>query len=227
MPQLFHCIDARSFRALWAMEEMGIAYELRMLPFPPRFLAPEFLAENSLGTVPLFVDGLVRMTESVAVCQYLVERHGPTPLRVDAHEDDFGAYLNWLHQGESTLTFPQTIYLRYARLESAERRNPRVAEDYARWFLARLRGAEEALRGRRYLCADRLTLADISVGFALLLADVIGLAERLPPEVARYWKFLQTIDSFKRARAAEESARLAQGIAATVLPPAGEPARAA
>ena len=34
MLQLWHCHDARSFRALWALEELGLAYDLRMLPFP-------------------------------------------------------------------------------------------------------------------------------------------------------------------------------------------------
>ena len=37
---LHHCSDARSFRPLWMLEEMGLPYELRMLPFslpaPPR-----------------------------------------------------------------------------------------------------------------------------------------------------------------------------------------------
>ena len=45
----------------------------------------------------------------------------------------------WLHRGEATLTFPQTLVLRYTRLEPKERRNPQVAEDYAKWFAARLR----------------------------------------------------------------------------------------
>ena len=35
---LYHCVSARSFRALWMLEEIGLPYELRMLPFPPRAL---------------------------------------------------------------------------------------------------------------------------------------------------------------------------------------------
>ena len=33
---LYHCISARSLRPLWALEEMGVSYTLKMLPFPPR-----------------------------------------------------------------------------------------------------------------------------------------------------------------------------------------------
>lgn len=34
MIELWHCPDARSFRPLWALEELGLAYELHLLPFP-------------------------------------------------------------------------------------------------------------------------------------------------------------------------------------------------
>jgi glutathione S-transferase len=66
MITLYHCVSARSFRPLWMLEELGLPYDLRMLPFPPRALARPFLQENSLGTVPLLVEGDTRMTESAA-----------------------------------------------------------------------------------------------------------------------------------------------------------------
>ena len=130
MITLYHCTAARSFRPLWALEELKLPYELKMLPFPPRVFAKEYLALNPLGTIPLMMDGDVRMTELAAIVQYLATRYGPTPLAVGLDEADFGAYLNWLHFGEATLTFPQTLVLRYSRLEPEGRRNPQVAADY-------------------------------------------------------------------------------------------------
>ena len=82
------------------------------------------------------------MTESAAICEYLVSRYGPSPLAVTVNEPAYGAYLNWLHFGEATLTFPQTIYFRYSILEPDEKKNPQAAADYARWFLARLLGRD-------------------------------------------------------------------------------------
>jgi glutathione S-transferase len=41
-----------AFRAFWMMEELGRAYELRLLLFPPLALAPRFLEVNPLGIVP-------------------------------------------------------------------------------------------------------------------------------------------------------------------------------
>lgn len=198
------------------MEEMKLAYELKMLPFPPRFLKREYLELNPLGTIPLLLDGETRMTESAAICEYLVTCHGPSTLAVGVDEPSYGAYLNWLHFGEATLTFPQTIYFRYAQLEPDERKNPQAAADYARWFFARLRAVETTAANNEWLCAGRFTIADISVGYSLMFAQSTGLSEQFTPAVADYWKRLQNRDGFKRAIAAQDRAGEEQGVAPRV-----------
>ena len=213
MITLDHCAAARSFRPLWTLEELGLPYELKMLPFPPRVFAKEYLGINPLGTIPLLLDGETRMTESAGIAQYLVSRYGPTPLAVDVDEPDYGAFINWLHFGEATLTFPQTLVLRYTQLEPEERRSPQVATDYAKWFFGRLRAVEAATAKSETLCAGRFTAADISVGYALLLAQRIGLAKDFGPAVAAYWQRLQARDGFRRAVEAENLASDQQNVA--------------
>ncbi|MDM0012801.1 glutathione S-transferase family protein [Variovorax sp. J22P168] len=231
MIELHHCISARSFRALWALEELNAPYLLHMLPFPPRVLQRSYLALNPLGTVPLMVDGDTRMTESSAICQYLAERCDPDNrhgLAVRPGEPGYGAWLNWLHHGEATLTFPQTIVLRYGHFESPERKLPQAADDYAKWFISRLRGIEAVLARHEFLVADRFTAADISVGYALMLANEIDLVPRFPPAVAGYWERLQQRPGFHRALAAQQEAAVAQGVPAspsTRTPPSTEAAR--
>jgi glutathione S-transferase len=217
MITLYHCMSARSFRPLWMLEELGLPYELKMLPFPPRAFDRAYLAVNPLGTVPALVDGEVRMTESAAICQYLAARAGSS-MNVEVHEADYPAYLNFLHFGEATLTFPQTLILRYAHFESAERRSPQVAEDYAKWFLARLRTLEPRLAEHDFLAAGRFTAADVSAGYALLLAQHLGLSSGFTPQVARYWERLQLREGFQRALAAQERAALAQGVSTLPAP---------
>jgi glutathione S-transferase len=212
MLTLYHCSSARSFRPLWALEELGLPYELKMLPFPPRVLAPDYLAVNPLGTIPTLFDGGMRMTESAAICQYLVTRYGPTQLAIDPQEEDYGPYLNWLHFGEATLTFPQTIVLRYSQLEPESRRLPQAVEDYTRWFYGRLRGVDAALAQSDMLCGGRFTVADISVGYALMLADHIGLGQKFSGKVATYWQKLRERQGFRRALAAQDLAAKQQGV---------------
>ena len=212
MMTLHHCFNARSFRPLWALEELGLDYELKMLPFPPRALARDYLQINPLGTIPAFFDDGARMTESAAICQYLADRHGLGTLGVAPEEPAYGAYLNWLHFGEATLTFPQTLVLRYRRLEPAERRLPQAADDYARWFLARSRAVEPALK-RDFICADRFTAADISMAYAFMLAGRIGLGDDLPETAKAYWGRMQEQPSYAKALAAQDAAAKAQGVA--------------
>ena len=218
MLTLYHCHDARSFRPLWTLEEMGLQYELKVLPFPPRALAPDYLSVNPLGTVPTFFDGSMRMTESAAICQYLVTRYGPTPLAVDSSEPDFGPYLNWLYFGEATLTFPQTIVLRYSILEPEPRRSQQVAGDYTQWFLSRLRAVDAVVAKQPTLCAGRFTVADISVGFALMLAEFLGLNAKFSPAVAAYWQSLRERKGFRRAIARQESDANVQSVRQSLKP---------
>jgi glutathione S-transferase len=215
---LYHCVAARSFRPLWALEELRVDYQLKMLAFPPRVTDREFLKINPLGTVPAFIDGAVRMTESSAICHYLGATCGPSALVVDPGEPDFGAFLNWLHFGEATLTFPQTIVLRYERFETAERRLPQAAADYRRWFLGRLKTLGPVLQDQSAICAGRFTMADISIGYALLLADHLGLEPEFPEPVRQYWARLKERDGFQRACAAELAAAREQGVSTVPSP---------
>lgn len=218
MITLHHCVSARSFRPLWMLEELGLPYTLRMLPFPPRALARHFLADNPLGTVPLLVDGDTRMTESAAMCQYLAARHSPTQLDVPVTDPAHGAYLNWLHMGEATLTFPQTLVLRYTHFEPEERKQPQVADDYSRWFLARLKAIDATLQQQDFLCAGRFTAADVSVHYALMLASHLGLALQFPDAVRRYHQRLEQRPAYQRALQVQHQAALNQGVSTTPAP---------
>jgi glutathione S-transferase len=55
------------------------------------------------------------------------------------------------------------------------------------------------------MCAGRFTVADISVGFALMLAEFIGLDAKFSPAVAAYWQRLRERDGFRRAIAKQDT----------------------
>ena len=162
-PTLWHCYGSRSLRALWALEEMGIDHELIELPFPPRIFDRDYLKTNALGTVPFFRDGEQEMTESSGICLYLVEKYQRHDFGLKPDHAEYGDYLNWLFHSDATLTFPQTIVLRYSQLEPKAKRLSQAVEDYSKWFLARLKRLNAHLPGREYLVDDRFTIADIAV----------------------------------------------------------------
>lgn len=201
MIELWHCKDSRSLRALWTLEELTLPHELHLLQFPPRLSDPSFLEKNPLGTVPLLIDGGTRMTESSAICHYLGQRYGDGALMVAPDHPEYGSFLNWLYHSDATLTFPQTLVLRYGRFEPKERRQPQVVEDYSHWFLARLKLLNAHIEGREWLCDNRFTVADIAVGYALYLGEVIGLAQHYKPQTAAYLERLKARPAFQRANA--------------------------
>ena len=197
MLKIFGTENSRAVRPIWTAEEMGLDYELEMMGFPPRVFYKEYLETNMLGTVPYLVDGDIKMTESVAMCQYLVDKYGPTDLMINSSEPDYPNYLNWLHHADATLTFPQTVVLRYKIQE------PGVAdaaiEGYSRWFVSRLKLLETSLEGKDYLCADRFTIADICVSYAINLAKNLGIHQALKPNISRWASNLFERKCFKKA----------------------------
>jgi glutathione S-transferase len=186
-------------RVLWTIEELGLPVDLHTLKFPPRVFDRGYLDINPLGTVPLLLDGDVRMTESSAICHYLAARYGPE-LNVPADDPAFGDYLQWLSFSEATLTFPLAIMLRYTMVEPEERRLPQAVEDYRRFFLGRLGGIESRLAdGRAHLCGERFTAADIAVGYALHLAAFFKMAPEFPAGVAAYFQRVTSRPAYQRA----------------------------
>jgi glutathione S-transferase len=184
-PILYSCVRSRGLRVSWTAAELGIALKYEMLPFPPRARATEFLDINPLGTVPMLEHAGHRMTESSAICQYLVTLAETNSLGVSPGEADYAMFLDFMHYADATITFPQTVYMRYALFEK-DKGFESVAEDYARWYAARLVKAAQHLERRSYLCADRFTIADIAVSYALYLSTLNGLDHLVPQSLQAY-----------------------------------------
>lgn len=215
MPVLYTCAGSRGLRGTWAAMEAGVEIDLHMLPFPPRFLAPEYLEQNPLGTVPLLVHGDNRMTESCAIAHYLAVIGKEPSLVVQPDEADYCAYLDFTYHADATLTFPQTVFLRFARFEK-DKGLEEAGHAYARWFGKRLLKAEQQLETREFLCGGRFTVADICVAYALFLARRIGLGEYISEPLAAYLDRLTGRDGFQKAIEAEQREAEAAGIAAAV-----------
>ncbi len=62
----------RTFRVIWALEEMGLPYELN--PASPQ--SPEVLALNASGKVPVLQEDGETLTDSTAILTYLADKHG-------------------------------------------------------------------------------------------------------------------------------------------------------
>jgi len=164
--------EGRGFRVVWLLEEMGIPYRLRQVDL----LAgaendPEFLAVNPAGFIPALQDGDVTMVESVAIMEYLTARYGPTPLTPAPHDSAFPAYLQFLQAGEASLAGTiQLVGVSRNFAPESERENWG-----AQWMLdqfnRQLGHVKRRLARAPYLAGQSFTAADISVTYALTLAQ--------------------------------------------------------
>ena len=179
--KLYFAPNSRAVRTAWLLEELGLDYELHRFTLGDKAMrAPEFLAINPAGRVPVLEDGDVRMTESTAIAQYLAARHGGGRFVPAVESEAFPVFLQWLHYGEGMLMAPIGNYVVETVLLPPERRSEEHAARALR-LVGRLLGAvDRHLEGRDYL-AGEFTIADTITGHACLVserlgADIAGLA---------------------------------------------------
>lgn len=177
--------EGRGFRVVWLLEEMGLPYRVRGVDL----LAgvendPEFLAINPAGFIPALEDGETIVLESVAIMQYLMARHGPTPMALDPDHPAFGDWLQYLVMGEAGIMGP-AFFGRFGQLFGADPDQPDwTARQAAGIFESRRRLVSRQLEKTPYLCGEAFTAADISVTYALQWAGRTGAATLDPIEQA-------------------------------------------
>jgi glutathione S-transferase len=167
--------EGRGFRVIWLLEEMGLTYRLR----PVDLIAgvendPEFLAINPAGFIPAIRDGEITMVESIAIMEYLMARYGPTPLAPGPHDANFHTYQQFLHLGEAGLAASIYFVVGARNFAPESERENWSADQALSVFESRLSLVTRQLARTPFLAGDAFTAADISVTYALELAQTSG-----------------------------------------------------
>ena len=196
--------EGRGFRVVWLLEEMGLPYRLR----PVDLLAgvendPDYLAINPAGFIPALQDGDATMVESIAIMEYLIARYGQdsriaTPLAPAPHDPAFPAYQQFLHLGEAGLAASIYFVLISRNLAPEAERDNWTAREALEIFKSRLGLVTRQLARSPYLAGEKFTAADISVTYALELAQRSGSYTLGAPEKA-YVARTSGRDAYKRA----------------------------
>ena len=199
--RLFHCVNTRSFRVLWTLEELGLCYDFVNMDFPPSECFQGYSVVNSLGTVPALMDGNIVLTESSAACVYLSAQYGGERLTLSASEPDFAFYVDWLFAGEATLTHPGVLLHRLRKKDDIE--SNALKDSQIRRLELVLNKLDMHLNGRLFLAGDRLTIADIVVHFGVVLAQSLGVNGATNGNRQRWLDHVQSLPSFQLAKAVE------------------------
>ncbi|MCR9124805.1 MAG: glutathione S-transferase family protein [Rhodobacteraceae bacterium] len=144
----------RTFRVLWALEEMGVAYT--HVPVGPA--TDEARAENPTGKVPALRDGDALLTDSVAILSYLSDRHGALGFAAGTHDRARQDAL--LHRINEELDAALWMAVRHQRLLPEDKRVPAVV-DTLMWEFDRAIARFDAELQGPFLQGDQMTVADI------------------------------------------------------------------
>jgi len=187
----------RGVRVAWLCEEMGLAYEVHAVSYPP---GTAYLALHPLGTVPFLEDdGGVAINESVAMLIYLAQRYGPTPLLPAQEPGLLARVLQMTVFGEATIAsgINPLLVARFTAPE-AEKRNWSVRSQEERMGAA-VDYAAAQLGERPLFAGGQLTLADISLSPALSLWQG-PCSQPLPANLAAFQERVKARPAYQRAR---------------------------
>jgi glutathione S-transferase len=174
MIKVYHAPPTRSMRVVWALEELGVPYEVERIKFDRALLkAPEWRAISPAGKLPVIFDDGERMLESVAIIHYLSEKHAEGKLARRPRDRDYGAFLQWLHYGEAGMGGYGSMLIGQTRILPPEHR----IEAMKVWAIGECRNScsliESALDGKDHILGE-FSLADISLGYMLHLIRLSG-----------------------------------------------------
>ena len=166
MLKIYHSPGTRGFRVIWACEELGVPYEVEPVDFSAENRArPEWRMMNPVGKVPVMTDGDMKMFESCAMMQYVLDRYGDGKLQPAKDDPTYAHYLQWSWFAEATFARPLGEIVNHRREFKPELHDV-VAEMKSR-ATAAVHAIDAAVVDRPYLLGDKMSAADLSICYAM------------------------------------------------------------
>jgi len=156
---------ARDMRVRWALEEVGQAYDVRLVSFDAMKQSAH-LALHPFGQIPTYEEGELVLFESGAIVLHLAERHaGLLPRDANAR----ARAVAWMFAAINTVE-PPILDLSIAKIQEGDKP----------WFAQRLPLVEERIRNRLGQLSVRVGDADwldgaFSAGDLMMVAVLLRL----------------------------------------------------
>lgn len=212
MRVLHHLEQSRSFRILWALEELALDYEIKFYKRLPTFAAPPTLKQiHPLGKAPILVDDGQPIVESAVILEYLQETYDNVlefqPLNTTTKQQ----YRYWMHYAEASL---MPLLVMHLVMTTVEQRAPFLVRPMAKQITKGVKAqfvqprlqdhidyVEEYLTQHEYF-AGRFSFADIQMSFPLeAMQSRIG---QKYPAIQAYLERLRRRPAYFRAMSKEQ-----------------------
>ncbi len=211
MITLYGMPHTRSFRALWALEEVGAEYQYRVVNLGKgEGSSAELLALNPSGKLPVLTDADLVLTESAAICTYLADCHPDKNLTPGYGTFDRARHNQWCYFVLTELEQPLWTMGKHKFVLPKEYRVREVQKTAGFEFMRAIRILEEGLKGRSFLVGEHFTMADLLAVHTLIWAQAFkidhgsllldGYRDRIKQREA--WQRAQAIDDEKKGEMA-------------------------
>ena len=166
--------NSRAGRIIWLLEELKLPYEVNRMDFHPKDLkSEEHRSRHPLGRIPVLDDGDVRIYESGAIVEYVLERHKNGNLKPDVSSNTYPNYLQWFHYCEGMVMPPINTIVVQTILLPEDRRDETVLNQAKKLLSKSLEPVNKELEGKEYLIGD-FSAADIMLGHACFMSNRLG-----------------------------------------------------
>lgn len=184
MLTLYHNPHSRSMIVHYMLHELGEPFEIVPVDLQRQeHKAPDFLALNSMGKIPVLRDGDAIVTEAPAILTYLADRYPGAGLAPAIEQPDRARYLKWMFFYGSCFE-PAMIDI------SLKRETP---PSMAGWGKPAdvLDTLSAALIPGPWLLGDRFSAADVLIGSGM--AYMLGF--KVLPERPEYLAYVERLEA--------------------------------
>ena len=193
-----HLNNSRSQRIVWLLEELGVPYQIESYRRDAKtnLAPPELRMVHPLGKSPVIRDGDLVLSESGAIVEYLVERHGGGHLMPPRGTPEHVRYLHWMHFAEGTIMLHLLARLYLSRVgEPAKALQARVEG-----MIGDELDLVEAELGRSaHLAGSEFSAADVQMMFPLEFSAFARLTGERHPRLRDYLGRMQARTAYRRA----------------------------
>ena len=212
MITLHHLDQSRSFRILWALEELGLDYDIKFYHRQPNFSAPnELKLIHPLGKAPILTDAEQTIAESAVILEYLQQHYDLQaqfkPQQTSAQQ----AYQYWMHYAEGSL---MPLLVMQLVLTKVPQQVPWLVRPVANKISAGIKAGfiqprlkdhiaylEAYLSEHDYFAGD-FSFADIQMSFPLQALQ--SRTGHRYPQIAAYLQRVEQRPAFQSAREREQ-----------------------
>lgn len=201
---LYHHPFSRAAGTVWALEEVGVDYELKWVDIMAGGQkSADIVALNPMGKLPTLTDGDQVVTEAGAIALYLADRYAYGTLAPKVDDPARGTYLRWSFFAPSVVE-PGSV----VKMNGWAAKPGQVG-----WgsYDTMLSAMEAAISDRKFILGDTFSMADVVFGGTLRYMLRFDMVEKRPAFLA-YTERLDARPALQRADARNAAVMKERGL---------------